>query len=191
MNKEELSAFSSELEKLAVPGGALLRSGARWLSQNRAARGSAVSGALKSFAQGGAQRAALAGGAIGGVGNATASALRGESASDIAVAGGMGALGGAALGGVAGAAGRKALDTKLLNPKASRGDVVKSVVTAPVTSLKNFGKRQIHGFTGAYKNKATEIGLGGTEAAKKKVHLENLRRSTLRRFYLRGSPENR
>ena len=157
MTKEELAAFSDELEKIAFPGGAILRRGARWLTEHGATRGLAT------------------GAGVGAVTGAGSAAARGGDTRDIVRGGLVGGLGGAALGGTAGGIGRKVRDVRLLTPGMTAGQTVKTVVGDAGRGIKNFGKRQLHGFTGAYKDQAGSIGLQSKELAKKRNNIETLR----------------
>jgi len=177
MNSEELAAFSDELEKIAFPGGAVLRRGAQWLAKSIPFRGATATSGARWLTDSGALKGALVGGGVGGVGNAARAAYQGEDSRGILRAGLGGAVGGATLGAAGGGLGRKFRDVRLLDPTLSAGAAAKATVGSVGQGIKNFGKRQVHGITGAYKGQASEIGLGGTAAANKQVALERLRRA--------------
>lgn len=91
-----------------------------------------------------------------------------------------GALRGGAVAGGAAALGRGFRDTKLLHAAArpnsapmSNWEAVKGTAQRVGGGLKNFGKRQIHGATGAFD--ADQIGMAGNAAAAKKNQLLKLR----------------
>lgn len=80
-----------------------------------------------------------------------------------------GALRGGALAGGAAALGRGYRDTRLLNPAMGAGSAVVGTAKRIGGGLANFGKRQIHGLTGAFDRDA--IGMAGNASAAKKVDL--------------------
>lgn len=93
-----------------------------------------------------------------GLAGATAGALRGG-------------LRGGLVGGAAAGLGRAYRDTRLLDPSMSAAQAVGGTAKRLGQGVKNFGKRQAHGFTGAYADQAGEIGLRSTAAATKKIDL--------------------
>jgi hypothetical protein len=103
--------------------------------------------------------------------------MRGDE--DIGTAAIKGGLRGAVVGGAAGALGRAYRDTRLLNPTLSAGAAVGETAKRIGQGIKNFGKRQIHGFTGAYSDQAGEIGLRSRAAAAKKINLLRKRQADL------------
>lgn len=154
MNHDELKSFARHV-KLASTGG-LLRTGAR-----NVARGLTDGG----------MPGALAGAGIGAV----TGAVRAEDPSQRGAAAFRGALAGGALGGAAGRFGRGVRDNQLLSPGLSTGGAVRQTLGDAGTAVKDFGKRQIHGFTGAYKDQLGNIGMASTANSNKKIHLERLR----------------
>lgn len=105
-----------------------------------------------------------------GVGAAHGYANRQEGQSGLAAAAG-GGLRGAALGAGAGGLARHYRDVRLLNPALGGGQAVGETMKSMGRGLKNFGKRQLHGMTGAYSNQAAEIGMRGTATSEKKIDL--------------------
>lgn len=145
MNIETLSAFRDELEKLAVPA-ALVRAG-RFLSESPA-------------------RTALLGAGAGAVGGAASSGEGDRLGGAV-----RGALGGAALGGAVGGAGRAYRDTHLLsNTPLTAGQAVLGTAKRLGEGVKRFGRRQIHGLTGAYADPAA-TGIRSSHVAKEQANL--------------------
>lgn len=107
---------------------AVARTAARWLT-NSAGRGAAVGAGL-----GAAHGAATS--QEPGVGR-----LRGAI---------HGAVRGGLLGGAAAGTGRAFRDVRLLNPSMGAGQAAAATVRGGAETVKNFGKRQVHGLTGAY-----------------------------------------
>jgi len=105
-----------------------------------------------------------------GVGAAHGYATRGEgeSGSSAALRGG---LRGAAIGGGAGLLGRRYQDTRLLDPSLSGGQAIGATAKSIGRSVKNFGARQLHGLTGAYADRAGDIGLRSSATAEKEIDL--------------------
>lgn len=155
MNPVVRSAFIAELEKLASPLSSarnLASRGVRWMTEYGPARG------------------AMVGAGAGAVGGAA------TSDSDDRFRGAVtGALGGGLLGAGAGAFGRAVRDVKLMNPQMGTRQAAAQAARNVGTGIKNFGKRQIHSVTGAYRDQAGEIGIHGMDRARKRVNLEKLR----------------
>lgn len=104
-------------------------------------------------------------------------AAHGAATSDDKLQGAVGgALRGGALGGAAGFVGRKALDYRLLNPEAGAWQTAKGALSGVGRSAKHFGKRQIHGLTGAFKNDPAGMGMDTLASAQENIHLSRLKR---------------
>lgn len=143
MNRETFHAFSDEIEKLAAMPASLVRAG-RFLSESPGRT------ALL-----GAGLGAAAGAATADEGDRLHGALRG-------------ALGGAAVGGAAGGAGRAYRDTHLLSPTPlSTGQAIAGTAKRLGEGVVRFGKRQIHGLTGAFADPAQTGIRSSVEAARK------------------------
>lgn len=153
MNHIDLQSFGQHV-KVAAPLAGLTN------VASRAARG------LTAGAVPGAVAGAVGGGVIGGLqaeeGDGMRSAVQGAL---------RGGLGGAAVG----ATGRAFRDQKLLTPGIGNIAAAKGVASSVGTGLKNFAKRQAHGFTGAYKNELGDIGMHSSVDSAKKIHLDRLR----------------
>lgn len=141
MNLETLNAFSAQLRKEAAAPLSLMRGVGRFLSETPAhtALLSSLGGAAVGAYQNDDNRL---GGALGG------------------------AWRGALAGGLVGGLGRTYRDARLLNPTLSGGRALASHVGG---ELADFGKRTVHGLTGAYN--PAEIGVASTQAAKKETRL--------------------
>lgn len=110
----------------------------------------------------------LRGAAIGaGVGAASAAVQKNEDGSRKSLL--RGAVRGAAVGGVASGLGRAYRDTRLLNPGASAVGAVGQTASRIGTGIANFGRRQLHGFTG--RGNADAIGMHGVAHSGKKIDL--------------------
>lgn len=110
----------------------------------------------------------LRGAAIGaGVGAGTAALQHNEDGSRKSLL--RGAVRGAALGGAAAGLGRAYRDTRLLDPSASALGAMGQTVKRLGTDVANFGRRQVHGFTGHYNPEA--IGMHGVAHSERKVDL--------------------
>lgn len=154
MQSVELRSFRHEMEKLAFPGSALLRQGARWVTDT------------------GAMRGGLLGAGVGAVSGAAS----GAGTEDGALAGAVrGALQGGAIGAAGGAAGRAFRDARLLNPSLSNLGAAGQVVKNFGTGVANFGRRQLHGVTGAYKDRLGDIGMDSVSKSKRLIDRERLR----------------
>lgn len=112
-------------------------------------------------------RGALLGGAAG----ATHGLMNRQEGESGWAAGIRGAIRGAAVGGGISAAGRAYRDTRLLNPEMGAGAAIGGTLRRAGEGIKRFGKRQIHGFTGAYADKPGAIGMRGSEEAKRRLDL--------------------
>ncbi len=120
---------------------------------------------------GSSARSAAMGAVVGG-GLGLASAPEGEGRLQHGM---RGALTGTAAGAVSGLIGRRAIDHTLIHPGATPGQAAMASASSIGTSLKNFGKRQIHGFTGAWGDKPESIGMPGRHVASKKLELAAVR----------------
>ena len=153
MNAYEV--FYEEITKSSAVAKAIGQA-ARWLSESPA-------------------RTALLG---AGVGAAHGVLTRGdESAGSAAMKGG---IRGAAIGGAGGMLGRSYRDTRLLNPTLSGAEAVGATAKRVGEGIKNFGKRQLHGFTGAYEDRASQIGLRSTGEADRRIELLKLRQADVK-----------
>ncbi len=142
-----LQAMSEKLSAMPVPVRAL-----RWMT-NSASRGAVV----------GAGAGALHGAA-------TASPEDGKLRGAV-----RGAIGGGVLGAGLAHAGRSVRDVKLLNPSMSHGQAAGQTLRNAGTQIKNFGKRQVHGVTGAYD--PANIGMNSSIANAREMKLMPLRRA--------------
>lgn len=142
--------FYEEVTKSATTARALTRA-ARWLTDSPA-------------------RTALVGAGVGAAHGAVTAGDEGVGAAAL-----RGGLRGAAVGGAAGGLGRAYRDTRLLDPSLSAGAAVGATAKRIGEGVKNFGKRQLHGFTGAYGDDAAAIGMRSSGEAKKRMSLESLR----------------
>jgi len=148
-------AFLEQL-KSAAAAQTLARSAGRWLTDSAA-------------------RTALVG---AGVGAAQGALMHGdEGVGSAALKGG---LRGAAIGGAVGGAGRAYRDTRLLPPTLSSGQAVGATIGRIGEGAKRFGQRQIHGFTGAYGDRAADIGLRSRGEAGRRIHLLRLRQDDMK-----------
>lgn len=109
-------------------------------------------------------------GAALGAGSALA---QGEDLGTAARRGVVGGVAGGALGAAGGAAGRAVRDTKLLNPALSNRQAVVETAKRVGDHAKNFGRRQLHGFTGIGDPRA--MGFQSSALANKKRNVERLR----------------
>lgn len=110
----------------------------------------------------------LRGAAIGaGVGAASSALQHNEDGSRKSLL--RGAVRGAAVGGAAAGLGRAYRDTRLLDPSATALGAMGSTVRRLGSDVANFGRRQVHGFTGHYNPEA--IGMHGVGHAERKVDL--------------------
>jgi len=148
MTPEMLRGMRFEIEKIAAPLGLLAR-GARAFTESP-------------------MRTAIATGGVGAAHGAYKSHQEGGSALGGAIRGGAQ---GAALGGGAAMAGRAYRDTRLLNPGMGAGKAVWGTVQRMGQGVKHFGQRQLHGATGAYADRAGEIGMRSTAHSNKKIDL--------------------
>lgn len=146
--------FYEEVTKSATAARALTRA-ARWLTESPG-------------------RTALVGAGVGAAQGALTHGDEGVGAAAL-----KGGLRGAAVGGAAGGLGRAYRDTRLLNPALSPGAAVGETAKRIGQGIKDFGKRQIHGFTGAYADQAGEIGMRSRAAASKKIDLLRKRQADL------------
>lgn len=111
-------------------------------------------------------RGAALGAGIGAASRAVQTPAEGQSRGGAML---QGAVRGAALGGLASGAGRAYRDTRLLRPELGAAAAVPATARRVGTEIANFGRRQVHGFTGHYNPDA--IGMGGNAAAGKQVDL--------------------
>jgi hypothetical protein len=155
MNVSELQAMREELEKWAAPMG-LLRRAARFVTDSSG-------------------RGALVGAGVGAASGAVKAKAEGGDAGDAVRGAIVGGLGGAALGGVAGGAGRAYRDTRLLDPALTATSAIGATAKRMGQGVSNFGRRQLHGVTGAYSDRPGEIGLRSSGTAAKKVDLAERR----------------
>lgn len=154
MNHHELRAFHEHITKVsAIPLRQTLTSAARRVGVGA-----------------GAMPGALVGAGVGALhGGLTAEdGSRGQGAI-------TGALRGGLIGGAAGGFARGMRDQQLLAPGIGAGTAAQRTLGAGVTGVKNFAKRQVHGFTGAYKNDLGNIGMHSSQDSARKIHLERLR----------------
>jgi hypothetical protein len=148
MKLETLHAFRDEIEKSAAMPASLVRAG-RFLSESPG-------------------RTALIGAGVGALGGA-ATADEGDRLHGAL----RGALGGAAVGGAVGGAGRAYRDTHLLSKQPlSTGEAVVGTVKRLGEGAVRFGKRQIHGLTGAYADPAQTGIRSSVEAARRSELVE-------------------
>jgi hypothetical protein len=120
--------------------------------------------------RGGPGAGALVGAGLGAAAGAYKERQQGGSGLGGAVLGGVG---GGLVGAGAGGASRVYKDTKLLNPSMSGGQALVESVRRVGGAVKRYGQRQVHGFTGAYKDK--DIGLLGRATAKRRERIAKLR----------------
>lgn len=125
------------------------------------------------FSTGGALRGGLVGSGAGAALGAGSALAQGEDLGTAARRGIAGGVAGGALGAAGGAAGRAVRDTKLLDPSLSSGQAVAETAKRVGGHIKNFGRRQLHGFTGA--GDPRSMGFRSGELAAKKQHVERLR----------------
>lgn len=131
---------------------------------------SAASDVLRTLA-GSGMRGALTGGLAGAAaGAATADPEEGRLRGAL-----RGATRGAMLGGATGVAARRAMDYRLLHPGASATQTAVGTARSLAGSVKRFGKRQIHGLTGAYRDNPAGMGLESHAESAKELHLAKLR----------------
>ncbi len=136
------------LIKEAAPLMPVVSRAARWLTAG-AGRGAAVGAGL-------------------GAAHGLATRQEGETGLSAAVRGG---IRGGAVGAVGGGLGRAYRDTRLLNPGMSAVQGVGATASRIGQGVKNFGKRQLHGLTGAYGDQAGQIGLRSSGTAQKKIDI--------------------
>jgi hypothetical protein len=110
----------------------------------------------------------LRGAAIGGAaGAASAAVQKNEDGSRKSLL--RGAVRGAAVGGALAGAGRAYRDTRLLRPELGAVQAAGATVQRAGKGLADFGRRQVHGFTGAHNPDA--IGMHGLAHSKQKIDL--------------------
>ena len=161
MTPDTLRSMRLELEKRAAVYKGLAR---------RAARAFTRSPMASTVATG------TAGAAVGGARGAIAERQQGGSGIIGGVAGAaQGGILGAAAGGATSGLGRSYRDAKLLNPALSRSGAVGAALARGGKKVTDFGKRQVHGFTGSHRNRPGEIGLRSRATAEKKITLAELR----------------
>lgn len=119
-----------------------------------------------------ANRGALTGAALGGASGLVAAPQEGDTRLHQAMR--RAVIGGAA-GGLAGAAGRASIDYRLLHPEAGIAQTAGGVARLTGKAVQNFGKRQVHGLTGAHGDAPHLIGLDSSQTAGKRLHLADLR----------------
>ncbi len=146
MNTVAMQSFRDEIEKLAGSATPLAAVG-RFLSKSP-------------------QRTALIGAGLGAVAGAA------TSEDDDRIGGAInGAMAGGVAGGALGGAGRAFRDTHLLSKTPlTTGQAVKGTLQRFGRGTVRFGKRQVHGFTGAFKDPLA-TGIRSTAMAKEDVHL--------------------
>lgn len=110
-------------------------------------------------------RTALIGAGVG----AAANALRAAPGESRGAAAFRGALAGGALAGGAAGVGRAYRDTRLLRPDLRTGAAVGATAKRLGAGVANFGKRQVHGLTGAFDHDA--IGMAGNATAARRAEL--------------------
>lgn len=98
-----------------------------------------------------------------------------------------GALLGGGLGLAAGRAGRHGLDHALRQPGATPGQSTIAGLRGLQKDIADFGRRQAHGFSGAYGDRLGDIGMPTAGTAAKKIELAKLRRNDL--LTRAGTPE--
>lgn len=112
------------------------------------------------------QRTALLGAGVGAAAGALRAPQEGQTRGQAMLGG---AIRGGALAGGAAALGRGYRDTRLLNPTMSATQAIGGTAKRMGEGLSRFGKRQIHGVTGAFEHDA--IGMAGNARSAEKVHL--------------------